>query len=119
MMSQMSIKQEMHSGPIPSPSMMREYENICPGACDRLIGIYEKQVNHRTSVEEYSVKNEYRFKTRGQWFGFILSIVFGLIGAFLAYICCYKLAGVIFTTLIVTLAYVFVLNKKPSDKDNQ
>lgn len=60
-------------GPLPPSYMLREYEDILPGAADRIIGMAERQAEHRQSIEKTAISS----KSRAE----ILGVVFaGLIG---------------------------------------
>lgn len=39
------------SGPLPPAEMLRQYEDLLPGAADRLFTLAEKQSEHRQSLE--------------------------------------------------------------------
>ena len=43
--------QESHSGPLPHPSILRGYEDVCPGAADRVIRMAEQRAMHRETFE--------------------------------------------------------------------
>lgn len=62
------------SGPIPSPDIMADYENIMPGATDRIIAMAENQSKHRQSMESIKVKAESRDSLLGVIFAFMLGI---------------------------------------------
>ena len=40
------------SGPLPSPDAFREYEDVLPGAADRILGMAEFQLRQRTSSQK-------------------------------------------------------------------
>ena len=40
------------AGPIPPPSMMKQYEETLPGSADRILKMAEKQSEHRQWVEK-------------------------------------------------------------------
>ena len=40
---QTTLRREMHSGPPPDASTLQAYNEICPGAADRIIAMAEKQ----------------------------------------------------------------------------
>lgn len=113
------MAEKSFSGPLPPPDYMEKYEKTLPGAADRIIAAYEKQVDHRTKQEAKIVDNEFMLSKKGQSYGFWLCIFFGI----LAMVCVYTdheiLAGIIFSTLIIALAVVFVLNKYPSFMDKK
>ena len=52
-----------YQGPIP-PEMLRGYNEVVPGAADRIVEMWVGETTHRR-----------RSETRNQWFGFILSVM--------------------------------------------
>ncbi|MCM1065238.1 MAG: DUF2335 domain-containing protein [Eubacterium sp.] len=67
------IEREFH-GPIPSPDIMSGYEDIMPGATDRIIAMAEKQSGHRQSMEAIQVRAESRDSLLGVIFAFMLGM---------------------------------------------
>lgn len=67
----MVIRGEMYSGPIPPPEALARYEEIQPGAADRIIKMAEKQQEHRMSLETKAIGGQIDQSKRGQIFGFI------------------------------------------------
>jgi len=68
-----SITKE-HRGPLPSPQTLNEYNQVIPGLADRMITSYEKQVDHRISLENKAVTSQIAQSARGQWFALIIGI---------------------------------------------
>lgn len=62
------------SGPIPPPNIIAGYEEVVPGAADRIIQMAEKQAAHRQSIEQMEAKVEARDSLLGILFAFILGI---------------------------------------------
>lgn len=70
-----------YSGPLPMALEFGKYEEITPGAGDRILGMAERQSQHRQELEKHAVLSQFRLAGKGQWFGFVLGLV-GLIGGF-------------------------------------
>ena len=105
------------AGPIPPPDVLIGYNSAMPNGADRIVSMAEKQLNHRTSLEDFAIKEELRQSGRGQIFGFILGLVgFGL-ATFLALQDHETIAGIFLTTTIIALVTVFVMGKKAQDKN--
>ena len=68
------IQSEQFSGPIPHPDIIRKYEEILPGAAERIISMAEKQSNHRQDMEKLMIKAEVRDSFFGVIFAFLLGI---------------------------------------------
>ena len=71
----MIIRSEMYSGPIPPPEALARYEEIQPGAADRILKMAEKQQEHRMALETKAIGGQVDQSKRGQLFGFILVFV--------------------------------------------
>lgn len=68
------VIQSEFSGPIPPPNIIAGYEDVVPGAADRIIAMAENQAKHRQSVELFEVKIEARDSLLGIIFAFVLGI---------------------------------------------
>ena len=108
-----AMEQKMYSGPLPPAEEIEAYEHTCPGAADRIITMTEKSLEHRISNEKLIVSEETKQSSRGQIFGFILALFFGIIALILGLYGHEILAGIIASGDIVSLAVIFVLNKVP------
>lgn len=66
--------QSEFSGPIPPPNIIKGYEEILPGAADRIIRMAETQACHRQAMEKKMVDSESRDSLLGIFFAFSLGI---------------------------------------------
>lgn len=64
-------------GPLPPPSMLAQYEEILPGAAERILVLLESETAHRHGVELQCVNAEIDSQKsisdeakRGQWLAF-------------------------------------------------
>lgn len=80
------------SGPLPHPDMLAQYNNILPNAAERIMIMAENQANHRISEEQAVtdmqrsiVASQIKYSGRGQFFAFVLAILFLLFSVFLIY----------------------------------
>lgn len=73
------------SGPLPPPKTLEGYEQILPGAADRIIKMAEQNANNRLNLDNKIVEADIKRSNKGQYLGFILSVLF--IGA--AILCAY------------------------------
>ncbi len=64
----------VRTGPIPDPDTIKQYEAIHPGAAGILFNQFEKQGDHRRSLEDRMVGGNQQRQTRGQWMAFVLSM---------------------------------------------
>jgi uncharacterized membrane protein len=104
--------------PLPPPGVMREYEEILPGAAERLFAMIEKQTDHRHDVEDkiidvqvQTIVSGNRKSGVGQILGFIIAIVF-FIGSCKLVLDGHALEGTTLGTLdLIGLVSVFVLGE--------
>ena len=69
------VIQSEFSGPIPPPNIIRGYEEVLPGAADRIIAMAEKQSAHRQAMETKIIETESRDGFLGMVFAFSLSLL--------------------------------------------
>ncbi|MDE5560314.1 MAG: DUF2335 domain-containing protein [Bacteroidaceae bacterium] len=108
------IEQKSYSGPLPAPDDFAKYEQILPGATDRILKMAEAQVNHRIKTEETIVTNGLKQSRTGQWLGAILAALFVIVACILGLNGHDGLGGAIGVTTVIAVIVVFVLNKMPS-----
>ena len=74
-----------YSSPIPPAEQVRQYEDVCPGAADRILAMAEAQSRHRQEIEKKVISSGAKNSLLGVIFAFILglSTVFG--GVLLAF----------------------------------
>lgn len=78
---------ESFSGPIAHPRHLREYENIEPGAANRIITMAERAQDHNIDMDRKVVAAEVADRKLGMWLGFAAlallagcAAVFGYLG---------------------------------------
>lgn len=97
-----------YSGPIPWPSLLRGYEEVLPGAADRIFTQFEEQGRHRREIERAYITGNLRAQTWGQVSATILALV-GTIGGLALVSQDKSLAGLAaFFTSLAALAGLFV-----------
>lgn len=88
------IQRKIHSGPLPSPETLKQYNEI-PGIVDKITNMAISEMNHRHMMEEKLISSEVRLndgqidyvkaniklKQRLQIFGFVITILLIVIGA--------------------------------------
>ncbi len=72
--SQVQVAAAFHCGPIPDPATLHGYEQICPGAAERIIAMAEQQATHRQALEAVVVKSRARDSLLGVIFGFLIAV---------------------------------------------
>jgi uncharacterized membrane protein len=68
-----------YQGPLPTSREFAGYEQVLPGAADRILTITEKEAEHRRENQDKLVNASIKYSGRGQLFALIISIL-SLIG---------------------------------------
>lgn len=107
-------KQISHSGPLPAPETLREYDDLIPGTAERIIEAFTKQVDHRIDVEKKAVSHGMWIEKAGQIFAFILALV-TLGGSFWLITSGFSGAGIAgIITAVAGLIGIFIYHNKTS-----
>lgn len=64
---------ELYSGPLPHPDMLKEYNEVLPGAAERILAMAESQISHRQQMEKEEVRVSSRDSLLGIIGGFVLT----------------------------------------------
>ncbi len=115
--NELQIRAQHFQGPIPPPEILAKYEEIVPGAAERIIAMAELQGEHRRSLEKVVVNKDIGRATRGQIFAFLIAMTI-IIGGFFMIWQGKSLEGM--TSIIgaiATLAGVFVFGKVNKNKN--
>jgi uncharacterized membrane protein len=100
-----------YSGPLPDGESIRIYNEVIPSGGDRLMATVEKQLNHRIEIEKTGVTRSFNQSSTGQWMGFIIAIVFGIIAWDLAKAGETVVASILGTVDLVALVAIFITGK--------
>lgn len=61
-------------GPLPPPSMLEHYNEIVPGAAERILAMAEQNGEHRRGLESYAVRAEHRRSIAGLVAGSVVAV---------------------------------------------
>ena len=108
------VRTTEYSGPLPPATELAAYDEVHPGAANRIIRMAESYAEHTQELEKRALELEGGARQRGQWLGVIA--VCSVLGAclFALYLGYPAFATVLGTVTIVALAAVFVLGKVPA-----
>ncbi|MDE6917241.1 MAG: DUF2335 domain-containing protein [Lachnospiraceae bacterium] len=62
------------SGPLPPPSIIQGYENVIPGAAERILAMAEKQSEHRQLMERTMIQSD----SRDSLLGIVAALILGV-----------------------------------------
>ena len=71
-----SSRLEIYAGPLPHPDILARYEQVVPGSGTRLIGMAEKQADHRQHLERVVIEGD----SLRAWAGVAAGFIIGLAG---------------------------------------
>lgn len=113
------LKEEYHSGPLPSPSTIQHYDAVVPGAAERILQMAEREAafSHEISFQALNIEADER--KRGQVFGLAIGIgclLFGGAGLLLGYP---WVAGIAVGSTMGGLVTVFVTGRVWPEKVKQ
>lgn len=110
-------KTELWAAPLPHPEILREYNEIIPGGAERILAMAESQSQHRMGMEDRALTANLVRAGRGQWFGFIISMVALAIGAYGLYNGHEIGGGIIGGGGLTALVSLFVIGKRGQSKE--
>jgi len=74
-----------HIGPLPPASEFADYNSALPGAADRILTMAEQASTHIRESEAAMIKGAIKSDARGQYFGFVITLLSLGIFTFLVY----------------------------------
>jgi uncharacterized membrane protein len=117
--NKVQITQAFHafSGPLPPPEVLKKFDEIVPGAAERIMKMAEGQFVHRTELEKKVIDSGIAREKWGQIMGFLIAIV-GLIVSGLIAIYGNALAGgIIGIGTLCSLVGVFMYGSKARSEE--
>jgi uncharacterized membrane protein len=120
-----TIERRIHKGPLPAPEDFAKYNNIVPGAGERILAMAERNQAHRHAMEEREAAqtdaeieidksdsaNEFVLKTRGQWLAFGTLLLLVPLALYLAYLGDTSAAALIAGAAMVSIVAIFVTGR--------
>lgn len=110
----MLISQSSFRGPLPPPSMLREYNDIVKDGAERIMARSEKEQAHRHDLQNMTVGGNIDKDKRGQWMAFIITTLILLIATLFAWKGNTVFAGTLITIDLIGLASVFIMGRTVS-----
>ncbi|EOA3017618.1 DUF2335 domain-containing protein [Enterococcus faecalis] len=115
------IIRQSYSGPLPSPRLLKEFDEVEKGAAKKIIDNYLAESEHRRGLENKSLEYSARDVKMGAWFGFILGLI-GLLGGFSVLLFTnHAIAGSILSggSLVALVALFLKPQKNKNDAESQ
>jgi uncharacterized membrane protein len=96
-----------YHGPLPTSREFSGYEQVLPGAANRILAITEKEAEHRRTNQEKIVNASIKYSGRGQIFALVIAIL-ALIGVGLSIYFSAPIASIAPAVIAITgLASIF------------
>jgi uncharacterized membrane protein len=64
----------VHQGPLPHPAVLKQYDEIVPGAAERIITMAEQQARHRQELETRVIRTDNLKSLLGTIFAFVIAV---------------------------------------------
>lgn len=72
-----------HTGPLPAPHTLAEYEAVLPGLAERIVNMAENEQAHRHDLEKTDLRQDYVISRTGQALGITALVVIAALAAYL------------------------------------
>lgn len=116
---QLAHVQAEFSGPVPHPSILQGYENIVPGAAERILSMAEQDAAHQRGIESRVLAESAAEVKRGQIFGLLIGLSAFATCIVAIFLGSEKTAMVIGGSTVVGLVTVFVTGRVMENKSNK
>jgi uncharacterized membrane protein len=112
------ITGKVYQGIIPSPEMMKEYQEIDPSLPMRLVKAMEDEAAHRRQIERRLIKNQFQSNTLNTLTGFLALVALGIL-AYMFMINGHPTQGAYIAGSIGAVISVFVIGKAITNKKKE
>lgn len=72
--TQQQITTTTRSGPLPAPEILQQYDQVLPGAAERIFAMAEKNSEHQRNIEMQALTLTASENKRGQIFGLVIGL---------------------------------------------
>lgn len=104
---------------MPPPEHFREYNEVLPGAAERLMALVERQQAHRHAIEGKMVDSDVRRTSLGMWMGLTIVVLALAAGTALAWNDKQLIGGLLAGGPLVALVSVFLYGADVRRKERQ
>lgn len=109
---------EDFSGPIPHPQLLQQYDQVCPGAADRIIRTMEQEAAHRHDMERAALRADIIDTRIGQTCAFIIVLATLSVGAYTAINGAPIIGGIFGTSGMVGVVAAFIYGRRKRANTN-
>ena len=110
---------ESFSGPLPPPVVLKQYDEIVPGAADRILSMAESQSQHRQQLEKSVIESDIKNSRLGLHYGLVIGLV-SVIGGTACILMGHQVGGSIIGGVGLTgLVGVFVYGSTQRKKERE
>jgi uncharacterized membrane protein len=103
--------------PLPDASILARYDQIVPGAAERILKLTEVQSAHRQRIESETLTAQIKESKRGQWIAAVISVLF-LVGSVLVTLEGHNVVGTVLGGgTVATLVTAFIGSKRQQRTD--
>ena len=107
---------EIFKGPLPPPSILKQYNTIDPTFADRIVKMAESEQEHRKNMDIRSLEGQFRERRIGQVFGLIIGTI-AIVGGVVASLSGAEISGgFIGFGGVIGLVAVFVIGRRTKKK---
>lgn len=106
---------EAMAGPLPSPTLLAQYDQVMPGLAERIVSMAEREQAHRHAIDHLEVEQPYRIARTGQRLAFSVTAMVLGVAVLLAILGHVTLAAIIAGIDVVTLAGLFLYSRRSTD----
>lgn len=100
-----------YAGPIPPPAMLKQFDEVVPGAAKQIMDDAHAQSQHRRNIEKDQIDAAISDGRRGQYFAFIIAMTV-IVGGIVLILLGYGTAGlVILLPALTTLIGLFIYSE--------
>lgn len=111
--SGVQVRHESHfSGPLPRPEDLEKYDNIVPGAAERILQMAEKEMQHRHEEDSKLSKNVITTTYLSILAAFLCVIIISFLSFYAMHIGSPTVGGGIAVGAIAAVAGIFLAKKK-------
>ena len=107
------------SGPLPPPEILRKFDEVVPGAAERIIKMAEDQSIHRKELEKKVVDSDITRSKWGQILGFVIAIAGLAVSAIIVVYGNAIAGGIIGVGTLASLVGVFMYGSKTRSEERK